>query len=168
MDYSFYKRNFEEAIQDVFFIQFDGLGFKLSVEQVLESVALKIYKPEWSNNFKSPLNSKSRIFFSIWVNDKTIKEGKLYYNIHALKLRELKGYKISSRDFAMKFRNEFIENDKDKEWQNVDIYFGPLTLMEGWVNLNNETIQSDIIDLSYNFLAISPIIDDTLKYYKSM
>ncbi|KFF07697.1 hypothetical protein [Chryseobacterium luteum] len=165
MDYNFYKRNFQEAVEDIFFRQFDDLGLKLSVEEVLESVALKIYKPEWSNDFKSPLNSKSRIFFSVWVNDKTIKEGKLYYNIHALKLRELKGYKISSRNFAEKFRNKFIEYQK--EWENADVHFGPLILMEGWINLNIETIQNDIIDLAWNFLKISPVIDDTLDIFKT-
>ncbi|GAA5097952.1 hypothetical protein GCM10023210_33540 [Chryseobacterium ginsengisoli] len=165
MDYNFYRRNFGEALEDISFRQFDDLGLKLSVEEVLESVALKIYKPEWANEIQSPLNSKSRIFFSVWVNDKTIKEGKMYYNIHALKLRELKGYKISSRDFAEKFRTQFIEYKED--WKNVDINFGPLTLMEGWINLNIETIQSDIIDLALNFLKISPIIDETLDSFKS-
>ncbi|KMQ60752.1 hypothetical protein ACM40_13470 [Chryseobacterium sp. BLS98] len=165
MDYKFYRRNFEEAVEDIFFKQFDHLGLKLSVEEVLESVALKIYKPEWSNDFDSQLNSKSRIFFSVWVNDKTIKEGKLYYNIHALKLRELKGYKISSRNFAEKFRTQFIEY-KD-EWENVSVNFGPLILMQGWINLNIETIQEDIINLSWDFLKISPLIDDTLDIFKT-
>ncbi|MBB6369210.1 hypothetical protein [Chryseobacterium shigense] len=164
MDYHFYRKNFEEAAEDIFFRQFEDLGLKLSVEEVLQSVALKIYKPEWSNDFKSQLNSKSRIFFSVWVNDKSIKEGKLYYNIHALKLRELKGYKISSRNFAGIFRNKFIEYQK--EWKNVDVNFGPLTLMEGWIHLNIETIQNDIIDLARNFLKISPVIDDTLDIFK--
>ncbi|UWX62617.1 hypothetical protein N0B40_10055 [Chryseobacterium oranimense] len=165
MDYNFYRRNFEEAAEDIFFKQFEDLGLKLSVEEVLESVALKIYKPEWSNDFKSPLNSKSRIFFSVWVNDKTIKEGKRYYNIHALKLRELKGYKISSRNFAEKFRTQFIKYQE--EWENVEVNFGPLTLMEGWINLNIETIQNDIIDLAWNFLKISPLIDHTLDVFKT-
>ncbi|MCI3939488.1 hypothetical protein MQX03_20140 [Chryseobacterium aahli] len=165
MDYNFYQQKFQEAVEDIFFMQFNDLGLKLSVEKVLESVTLKIYKPEWSNNFNSPLNSKSRIFFSVWVNDKTIKEGKLYYNIHALKLRELKGYKISSRKFAEKFRNKFIEYQGD--WENVDVNFGPLTLMEGWITLNLEEIQSDIIDLAWDFLKISPLIDETLSGFKS-
>lgn len=164
MDYNFYRREFEETIEDIFFLQFGHYGFKLSVEEVLESVALKIYKREWSNDSESPSDSKSKIFFSVWVNDKTIREGRLYYNIHALKLRELKGYKISSRDFAKKFRNKFIENLE--EWQNVSINLGPLTLMEGWIPLNTETLQNDIGDLAEKFLMISPIIDDTLNEFK--
>ncbi|WP_139166201.1 hypothetical protein [Chryseobacterium soldanellicola] len=89
MDYSFYKEKFEETIKNIPQKGFNDAGLKLSIEIILESIALKIYKPEWSSDFQSPRNAKSRIFFSIWINDKTIKEGKLYYNIHALKLREL-------------------------------------------------------------------------------
>jgi hypothetical protein len=99
------------------------------------------------------------------VNDKTIEEGKLFYNIHALKLRELKGYKIGSRDFAEKFRTQFVEHQKD--WKNVSISFGPLTLMEGWIDLNLVTIQNDVSDLAQKFLKISFLIDDTLDIFKS-
>ncbi|WP_164998586.1 hypothetical protein [Chryseobacterium sp. 3008163] len=45
--------------------------------------------------------------------------------------------------------------------------FGPLTLMEGWITLNLEEIQSDIIDLAWDFLKISPLIDETLSGFKS-
>ncbi len=165
MNFTFYKRIFQETAEDIFFKQFDDLGLKLSVEEILESVALKIYKPDWSNDFKSPSNSKSRIFFSVWVNDKTINEGKFYYNIHALKLRELKGYKISSRDFAEKFRTQFIAYQND--WENVNVNFGPLTLMEGWKKLNIETFQNDIIDLARSFIKLSPVIDNTLNEFKT-
>ncbi|MCS3868753.1 hypothetical protein J3D55_001669 [Chryseobacterium ginsenosidimutans] len=165
MDFNFYKSKVEQALQNVPKKEFEDIGLTLSVEEVLESIALKIYKAEWSNDFQSPLNSKSRIFFSVWVHDKTIQERKLYYNIHALKLRELKGYKISSRNFAEKFRTQFVEHQKD--WKNVSVNFGPLTLMEGWIDLNLDTIQNDISDLAHKFLKISSLIDDTLSDFKS-
>jgi hypothetical protein len=66
MDYDFYKSKFEQALQNIPEKQFEDIGLKLSVEEILESIALKIYKPEWSNDFQSPLDSKSRIFFSVW------------------------------------------------------------------------------------------------------
>lgn len=53
-----------------------------------------------------------------------------------------------------------------KMWPNVSIKYGPLTLMEGWKELNRETIQNDIEDLIRNFLRISPVIDRTLNGYK--
>jgi hypothetical protein len=165
MDFNFYKSKFEQTLQNIPKKEFEDIGLKLSVEEILESIALKIYKPEWSNDFQSPLHSKSRIFFSVWINDKTIKEGKLYYNIHALKLRELEGYKISSRNFADKFRTQFVGHQKD--WKNVSINFGPLTLMEGWLDLNLDTIQNDVSDLAQKFLKISFLIDDTLDDFKS-
>lgn len=165
INFNFYKSKFEQTLQNIPKKEFEDIGLKLSVEEILESIALKIYKPEWSNDFQAPLHSKSRIFFSVWVNDKTIKEGKLYYNIHALKLRELEGYKISSRNFADKFRTQFVGHQKD--WKNVRINFGPLTLMEGWMDLNLDTIQNDVSDLAQKFLKISFLIDDTLDDFKS-
>jgi hypothetical protein len=44
---------------------------------------VKIYKPEWSGDVIIA-GFKRTDFFSIWINDKTIREGKMYYNIHAL------------------------------------------------------------------------------------
>lgn len=165
MDYHFYQQKFQEALDQISQKEFNELGLKISVETILESVALKIYKPEWSSNPQSPLDASSRIFFSIWISDKTIEEGRLYYNIHALKLRELKGYKIQSRNFAEQFRARFIEYKED--WNHADINYGPLTLMQGWCELKTENIQQDIIKLSRSFLKISPIINETLHSFKS-
>src|SRR5690349_2860393 len=67
---------------------------------VLNSVYLKLYKKFWANPSPDPLVSSSRIFFSVWMNDSTIKHQRISYNIHALKLRHLQGYRIESRKFA--------------------------------------------------------------------
>ncbi|MET3538679.1 hypothetical protein [Chryseobacterium limigenitum] len=165
MDYHFYQKKFQEALDQISQKEFNDLGLKFSVETILESVVLKIYKPEWSSDPQSSLDASSRIFFSIWISDKTIKEGRLYYNIHALKLRELKGYKIQSRNFAENFRNRFTKYQKD--WDNVSVKFGPLTLMEGWIELKTDNLQKDIIKLSNSFLKISSLIDETLHLFKS-
>lgn len=164
MDYNFYQQKFQEALDQISQKEFNALGLKISVEIILESVALKIYKPEWSNDLQSPLDASSRIFFSVWISDKTIEEGRLYYNIHALKLRELKGYKIQSRNFAEDFRNRFTKYQKN--WDNVSVKYGPLTLMQGWCELKQENLQQDIIKLSQSFLEISSIIDETLSHFK--
>ena len=68
------------------------------------SVVLKLYKPGWANAYPDALSAESRIFFSIWVNDTLIERQDVLYNIHALKLRKLNGYRISSRQFAADFR----------------------------------------------------------------
>lgn len=50
MDESLYKRKFQEAVDTISGKDFKDTGLKLSVETLLESVALKIYKPEWATN----------------------------------------------------------------------------------------------------------------------
>jgi hypothetical protein len=75
----------------------------------LNSVGLKLYKKEWANDKIDPVNSKSRIIFSIWVNDDTLVENKVFYNIHAFKLRELK----ATLSFATNFRNDFNKHQSN-------------------------------------------------------
>lgn len=164
MDYNFYLKKFESAFSQLDKEAFENSNIQLFVGIVMDSVVIKAYKSEWSSDLENPLTAGSRIFFSVWVNEKTIKENKLYYNIHALKLRQLKGYKITSRDFAERFRNQFVKQQEN--WSNVTFNYGPLTLMQGWQVLNIESLEKDIINLVQKFLKISPIIDQTLSYYK--
>lgn len=93
-----------------------------------------------------------------------MQEEKLYYNIHALKLREFKNYKIASRDFAQDFRNEFSKYQKG--WPNISLKYGPLTLMQGWVSFKPDNMQENIHELVQHFLNISFIIDEVLDRYK--
>ncbi|MCP1298916.1 hypothetical protein NK356_07055 [Chryseobacterium sp. S0630] len=164
MDYAFYLRKFHQAASEIPEEKLSKYGLKISVDTVLESVALKVCKPEWTGEPQSPLDAEGRIFFSVWVNDKTIRENKIYYNIHALKLRALKVYKISSREFAQNFRQEFLKYHKD--WPNVKVNYGPLTLMEGWLDLKPDHIEKDVYELAQRFLNISSIIDSVLEQYK--
>ncbi|MDC8101190.1 hypothetical protein [Chryseobacterium rhizosphaerae] len=164
MDFAFYLRQFHLAAGETPEIKLDRKGLKLSVDIVLESVALKVYKPEWSGDHQSPLDAVGRIFFSVWVNDKAIQEDRIYYNIHALKVRELRNYRISGRNFAQDFRTEFLKYHKD--WPNVSVQYGPLTLMQGWIQLKNDRIQKDVYELVQNFLKISSIIDHILDSHK--
>ncbi len=163
MDDNFYLDRFHLAASGISEEILNTYGLKLSIDTILESVVLKVYKPEWSGTPQSPLNAEGRIFFSVWVNDKTIREEKIFYNIHALKLRMLKAYKISSRDFAQNFRKEFSIHQS--EWPNVSVDYGPLTLLEGWTELNKDTIEQNIHELVQKFLKISPVIDNLLDQY---
>ncbi|WP_129058131.1 MULTISPECIES: hypothetical protein [unclassified Chryseobacterium] len=164
MDSAFYLNEFRLAAGEIPKEKLDKDHLNLSIDTVLESVALKMYKSEWYGDAELPKEASGRIFFSIWVNEKTIEEGRIYYNIHALKLRELKRYKIASKDFAKNFRNEFLKHQK--EWPNVSVNFGPLTLMEGWIELKNDFIQEDVYNLAQKFLKINSIIDKVLEKYK--
>ena len=165
MDTSFYLDKFQKAA--------DKLDKRLLTKKQVECavviygkdcVVLKLYKSSWANQFQDPLTSESRIFFSVWISDSSIKEQKLLYNIHALKLRQLKGYSIQSRKFADIFRDSF--KAFEHKWKNVSIDFGPLTLMEGWLKIDVENFQDDILELANNFLEIQHLVDDTLAHFK--
>lgn len=133
---------------------------ELAVGVYKESVFLKLYKITWANKSDNLLTSESRIFFSIWINGTVIKEHKLFYNIHALKLRKLNGYSITSRDFASHFRANF--KPFENSWPNVSTSFGPLTLMEGFIEINPDSFENEILALTKNFLQIDYLIDDLL------
>lgn len=139
-------------------------NLKIAVGEVLNSIFFKLYKISWTNSTENPLTAETRIFFSIWVNEITLQEKKIYYNIHALKLRKLNGYNIESRKFANSFREKF--KNYSHKWENVRTDFGPLTLMEGWVELKNEKVEEKILQLANNFLEIENLIDKTLVEFK--
>jgi len=129
-----------------------------------DCIVLKLFKNTWANPFEDPLTSESRIFFSVWVSESSLKEQKLLYNIHALKLRQLKNYSIQSRKFAETFRDRI--GDYVSKWENLRLDFGPQTLMEGWMNLDPENIQDTIILLSNHFLDMAHVMDETLNQFK--
>ena len=129
-----------------------------------DCVVLKLYKKSWASDSENPLTSTSRLFFSVWISDSTLKEQKIFYNIHALKLRQLKGYKIESRKFAEVFRISF--KPFQSQWENVSVDFGPLTLMEGWLKFEEENLEKELLKLSNQFLEIEHLIDETLLKFK--
>jgi hypothetical protein len=135
-----------------------------AVGEVLDSVFLKLYKRSWLNPNEDPLTADTRIFFSVWVNDSTLSEQKLFYNIHALKLRKLKGYTIESRKFADVFRKEF--KSVAKQWPNVSVKFGPLTLMEGWITIDEDNLENQITTIASQFLLLAPLVDRALTVFK--
>ncbi len=167
MDTSFYLRKFQKAA--------DLLDRKLLSERQVEvavvmygedCVVLKLYKRAWTNQQQDPLTATSRIFFSVWISDLTIAEQKIFYNIHALKLRQLKGYAIQSRKFAGSFRENF--KAFEHKWENVRVNFGPLTLMEGWLKMDRQNFEEEILELANNFLEIEHLVDETLAQFKKI
>jgi len=164
MDFTFYLDKFQTAANKLDKKQLKKKQVEVAVGIVLNSAFLKLYKKAWANSSPDPLTSPTRIFFSAWIGDQAIQQQKIYYNIHALKLRHLDGYAIKSRDFADKFRAGFKKFAAN--WPNVSVKFGPLTLMEGWVELDMENFQETISTLANSFLEIEHLIDDTLKTFE--
>jgi hypothetical protein len=165
MDFDFYLDSFNKSASRLNQKRLHERQLEWRVGIKLNSVYLKLFKKSWTGDTNEPLTAESRIFFSIWVNGQTIQQQKLFYNIHAFKLRKLKGYSIASRSFAKRFRDEFKEFQPG--WQNVSVNFGPLTLMEGWEFYEPGNLEIVVEKLANNFLTIEHLVDDTLKVFKT-
>jgi hypothetical protein len=164
MDFTYYLDKFQKSADQLDKKLLEEKQVEVAVGIYTDSVFLKLYKRSWTNKSQDPLTSESRIFFSVWISDSTIKEQKIFYNIHALKLRKLDGYSIASRDFAERFRKNF--RNFEHQWPNVSVKFGPLTLMEGWIIIDLKPFDDEILKLAGQFLQIDYIIDDVLETFK--
>jgi hypothetical protein len=122
---------------------------------------LKLQKASWTNDRMDRLENETGIFFSIWIDREAASKGRANYNIHALKLRQLKGYSITSRDFASAFRKGFAS--MHKAWPNVSVDFGPLNLMQGWIEVDLNGFQKEALVLMERFEHVSPLIDQLLE-----
>jgi hypothetical protein len=164
MDFKNYLAVFQKTAIQLDKNRLEQKQIEVAVGIYLDSVFLKLFKKSWANETENPLTSESRIFFSVWINDTTLREHKLFYNIHALKLRKLKGYLIESRKFANAFRVRFKAHEYN--WQNVSVDFGPLTLMEGWIKTDFKNFPDEILVMANNFLEIEHLVDETLAEFK--
>ena len=162
MDTPYYFNKFQQIADGLNKHPFAQNGLELKVGVWLESVVLKIQKKAWLNSSATAQPFRESVFFSIWVHDATLAKCRLSYNIHALKMRELKNYTIQSRDFAQAFRTRF--EPYQSQWPNVNVQYGPLTLMEGWAPIAN--LDTLIPELANKFLEIAPIIDELLAERK--
>ncbi len=165
MDYEYYLEIFRKSADRLDKIMLSEKHLEINVGVTLNSVVLKLYKKEWTNDKIDPINAKTRIFFSIWMNHKTEKVNKVFYNIHAFKLRQLKGHSITSREFANIFRRDLIKHEQ--YWENMSVKFGPLTLMEGWEYFENENLENIILKLAISFTKIEYLIDNALYEFKT-
>lgn len=164
MNHEHYLEIFNNAAGRVDKAKLANNHLELKVATWFNSVVLKIQKASWCNNSGMGPTFMDGIFFSIWISDELINQSKIAYNIHALKLRELKGYNIKSRDFAENFHAKFKEFERD--WPNVNTDFGPQTLMEGWVDVDLNHFEHVIVGLCYQFIGMQFIIDEFLEERK--
>lgn len=136
------------------------------VEWWYDSWVLKLQKKGWSSTALHENPIHSGIFFSIWLTEKDLEKSVFNYNIHALKLRELEGYTIKSREFANDFRLAFTSDQSS--WKNVSVNYGPLTLMQGYMPLVQESFEKDVDHLLKKFISLCPIIDHLFEVRKKV
>ena len=136
----------------------DGSKIQARVGYWEESAVLKLQKRSWKNLTSDTGQNDAEIFFSVWVEEKGLEQNRAFYNIHALKLRALEGHEIQSREFADAFRTAFAAAPSD--WPHVSIDYGPQTLMQGWIDLEN--LENDAAVLVSRFIPLAELIDSLL------
>lgn len=164
MNTEIYLDKFENAVNAFDKKVLEKSGLEIQTGIWLNSVVIRLQKKHWANDPDEKPNSGSAIFMGIWIDQEAFSKKILKYNIHALKLRQLNGYALQSRVFADSFREKFKKIEQ--KWENLSVQFGPQTLMEGWISLNDEKIHEDILHLIYNFIEIAPLIDETLLEFQ--
>jgi hypothetical protein len=128
----------------------------LCITRVFEGCpGVRLYRDSWKSG-------TAEIFFAVWTDNDSRSSGRIHYNIHALKMRQFKGHVITSRDFADDFRKNF--KPLSNSWPNIRMDYGPLNLMQGWIQFREECFEPDVLRLMYQFAAtVSPIIDQLLQ-----
>ncbi|WP_175620576.1 hypothetical protein [Chryseobacterium schmidteae] len=164
MNTEIYLDKFENALKAFDKKVLENSGLEIQTGIWLNSVVLRLQKKHWANNPDEKPHSGSAIFMGIWIDQEAFSKKIIKYNIHALKLRQLNGYALQSRVFADSFREKFKEFEQ--KWENASVQFGPQTLMEGWIPLNDEKIHEDILNLINSFIEIVPLIDETLLEFQ--
>jgi hypothetical protein len=130
----------------------------------LGSSALKVQKRAWTNAPGITEAGQSGIFFSVWVDEEAHKNRQVLYNIHALKLRNLPGYSIQSREFVAAFRARLAR--QKAIWPHISVDYGPQTLMQGWIALDDARLEQDVAKLINQFVPLAAVIDDLLEQRK--
>jgi len=160
MDTTFYLSLFQQAIDKLDKSLLNQKQLQVETGVWLDAVILRIQKQHWANNPDAKPQTGPAIFFSIWIGIADIKEHKLFYNIHALKLGKLNGYTITSRKFADDFREQF--KSLEHNWPNVSTKFGPQTLMQGWKKVNLDFPVEDILAIANKLIEIDILIENLL------
>lgn len=91
-------------------------------------------------------------------------KGGLHYNLHALKLRQLPGYRLESRKFEAAFRDAAAPMLAD--WPGVEMDFGPQTLFQGFASCPQERVEVVTVELARKFLPLAEVVDGLLAKAK--
>jgi hypothetical protein len=136
-------------------------GLDIKTGEGLGAAILKVLKPTWTTDKPGEILNTNGMFFSVWIDADCEAEGIVRYNLHAKKLRAIKGEKFAAREFARAFRAQ--SGDDLKDWPNCSYPKGPITLFEGYFKLDAATLQNDTNQIVERFASFSPQLDRLLK-----
>ena len=126
----------------------------------LDASILKLMKDSWSTDRPDELLNSNGLFFSVWVDAACKAQGIVRYNIHARKLRAIKGETFAAREFARSFRAQ--GKDELEGWPNWSFPKGPITLVEGHFAYKPATLRTETAAMMDRFAAIVPFLDRLL------
>ncbi len=128
----------------------------------LGAAILKVMKPAWSTDKPTELLNSNGLFFSVWIDAECASKGIVRYNLHAMKLRAIKGEAFAAREFARSFRAQ--AKDELEGLPNWTYPKGPVTLFEGHFRLDENTLKAETSKLMDHFAALTPLLDRLLGF----
>ncbi len=132
----------------------------MKVGEGLGAALLKVMRPAWTTDEPEELLNSNGVFFSVWVDAACEAKGIARYNLHAKKLRFIKGDTFAAREFARNFRAK--AKAPLAAWPNATFPVGPITLFEGHVPLDIETLHAETSKLVDRFVALTPLVEQML------
>ena len=132
-------------------------GLMIKTGTGLGAAILKLLKPAWTTDGPAEILNSNGLFFGVWVDAACVAQGRARFNVHAKKLRLVKGEAFAAREFARAFRIE--ANEALKAWPNCSYPKGPITLFEGHFALDPATLAAETTRLMDRFAALTPMLD---------
>jgi hypothetical protein len=135
-------------------------GLSIKTGEGLGAMILKLMKPSWTTDRPEELLNSNGLFFGVWIDADCESKGLVRYNLHAKKLRFIKGEAFAARQFVRDFRAQ--AQTRLKDWPNCGFPKGPITLFEGHIPLSSGTLHDDVSALMDRFAALTPLLDQLL------
>jgi hypothetical protein len=135
-------------------------GLIIKTGQGLGAAILKLLKPSWTTDGPGEILNTNGLFFGIWVDAECEAKGIARYNLHAKKLRLIKGEAFAAREFARTFRAQ--GKDELAGWPNWSYPKGPITLFQGHIPLDANTLHAETSKLMDRFATLTPFLDRLL------
>ena len=140
---------------------FSQHGLMVKTGEGLGAAILKLLKPSWTTDGPDELLNTNGLFFSVWIDAACEAEGIVRYNVHAKKLRMIKGEAFAAREFARAFRAQ--GKDELEGWPHWSYPKGPITLFEGHFPLDEKTLAADTSAMMDRFANLTPMLDRLLE-----
>ncbi len=135
-------------------------GLVIKSGEGMGAAILKVLKPAWTTDPPDQFLNTNGLFFSVWVDAACKKQKRARYNLHAKKLRTIKGEAFAAREFARMFRAE--ASATLQTWPSAVYPKGPITLFEGHFHLDRRTLDAEAGTVLDRFVAMVPMIERQL------